>query len=273
MSQRLLIDDPRPLDERLGPSFFRQAPERTGVYVMRDAADQVLYVGKAKSLRQRLRNYRIANPDRMPRRHLRLVREVARIEFEFCPGESAALKREADLLWSLKPKFNRAGVWPGKTRFLVWRRVGERLELTVADVPEPGWQRFGPLGQARARHLHQTLSRVLWLAINPARGFAGLPAGWTQGGQSEQREIQCGEALEKVVEALETFFWRMPEDFFSWIESRVGPQAHPFERGAIELELEALREFAVGQKPTEKNRRQLVLLEWHGSCFGMPQCA
>lgn len=119
MSQLLLIPDPKPLDQQLGQRFFREAPQQPGVYLMRDAADRVLYVGKAKNLRQRLQNYRVANPDRMPRRHLRMVREVARIEFQFCPSEAAALKRESKLLLSLKPRFNRAGVWPGKTRFLV----------------------------------------------------------------------------------------------------------------------------------------------------------
>ena len=59
MAQLLLFPDPQPLVERLGRDFFRQAPE---VYLMRDAADTVLYVGKAKSLRQRLANYRVANP-------------------------------------------------------------------------------------------------------------------------------------------------------------------------------------------------------------------
>jgi len=67
MSQILLIPDPRPLDERLGRKFFQHAPKHSGVYVMRDAAGKVLYVGKAKNLRQRLQNYRVANPDRMPR--------------------------------------------------------------------------------------------------------------------------------------------------------------------------------------------------------------
>ena len=39
MTQLLLIPDPRPLVERLGCEFFRQAPESAGVYLMRDAAD------------------------------------------------------------------------------------------------------------------------------------------------------------------------------------------------------------------------------------------
>jgi predicted GIY-YIG superfamily endonuclease len=130
MGQLLLIPDPRPLEERLGEGFFHDVPKRAGVYLMREAADKVLYVGKAKNLRQRLQSYRIANPDRMPRRHLRMLRQVARIEFEFCPGESAALERESELLRSLKPRFNRAGVWPGKTTFLVWRRVKPQSLVT-----------------------------------------------------------------------------------------------------------------------------------------------
>ena len=120
-SQTLLFPDPRPLVERLGEEFFRQLPARPGVYLMRDAVEVVLYVGKAKSLRHRLSRYRVANPDRMGRRHLRLLRQVVRIELQECADEMAALAREAELLRALKPKFNRAGVWPATPRFLVWR--------------------------------------------------------------------------------------------------------------------------------------------------------
>src|SRR5271163_399261 len=102
MAQLLLFPDPRPLVERLGADFFRQAPENPGVYLMRDAADAVLYVGKAKSLRKRLASYRVANPDRMRRRHLRLLRAVARIELQECPDEISALDRESELLRELR---------------------------------------------------------------------------------------------------------------------------------------------------------------------------
>ena len=101
MRQMLLFPDPRPLVERLGAEFFRQAPECPGVYLMRDAKDEVLYVGKAKNLRKRLASYRVANPDRKPRRHLRLLRAVARVELQECPDESAALTRESELLRGL----------------------------------------------------------------------------------------------------------------------------------------------------------------------------
>jgi len=87
----LLIPDPRPLVEQLGVEFFREAPDTPGVYLMRDAADAVVYVGKAKNLRRRLGSYRVANPERMPRRHLRMLRLVARIDLHECESETAAL--------------------------------------------------------------------------------------------------------------------------------------------------------------------------------------
>ncbi len=80
MAQMLLFPDPRPLVERLGADFFRRAPDHPGVYLMRDASDTVLYIGKAKSLRKRLASYRVANPERMRRRHLRLLHAVVRNE-------------------------------------------------------------------------------------------------------------------------------------------------------------------------------------------------
>ena len=258
MGQLLLIPDPRPLDERLGQRFFRQAPKRPGVYLMRDAADRVLYVGKARNLQQRLRNYRIANPDRMPRRHLRMVREVVRIEFQFCPGESAALKRESKLLRSLRPRFNRAGVWPGKTKFLVWRTIEQQLELAVTDVPETGWQRFGPMGSG-AGHLHGAFARLLWLAMNPTRALVELPTGWAQGRMVELVTIQCGNSAGEVVRVLAAFFWEAADGFTMWLESRFAARTHPFERAVIEGELETLKQFAARLGQPEKHR-QLALL-------------
>ena len=259
MGQLLLIPDPRPLDQRLGRDFFRQAPRRPGVYLMKDARDNVLYVGKAKDLKQRLNNYRVANPDRMPRRHLRMVTEVQRIELQFCGTESAALEQEARLLRSLKPKFNRAGVWPGKARFIAWRVREDQLDLTVVETPGADWRRFGPMGSS-AFHLQHTLSRLLWLALNPARAFAELPAGWARGDFMEQTSINCGEAVGEVGAALESFFWNKADAFLLWLESKFAARTHPFDCQAVEAELEGLKEFGAKQDLKEQDRQQLALL-------------
>ena len=165
-SQTLLFPDPRPLVERLGQDFFRQLTDRPGVYLMQDDAGLVLYVGKAKNLRHRLGSYRVANPDRMGRRHLRLLRQVVRIELQECADEMAALAKEAELLRALKPKFNRAGVWPATPLFLVWRRFGRTLELAISKSPAIDWQVFGPFGSG-AVFLRAALARLVWYALNP----------------------------------------------------------------------------------------------------------
>ena len=259
MAQLLLIPDPRPLEQRLGRKFFRKAPRRSGVYLMKDAAENVVYVGKAKDLRQRLNNYRIANPDRMPRRHLRMVREVKRIEFQFCCNETSALAHEARLLRSLRPKFNRAGVWPGKARFLVWQLRGTQLEISVVETPEPGWHRFGPLGSS-AVQLQCALTRLLWLALNPARGLTNLPAGWAHGRFMDTTTLHCGTSAFEVLSGLETFFWGNPDEFLSWLGLKFTERMTAFERHAIQPDLENLDNFALKRLEDVGDRGQLALL-------------
>ena len=126
--QLWLLPPPRPLVERLGVDFFRQLPDRPGVYLLCGSREGVLYVGKAKSLRRRLGNYRVANPERLSRRIIRLLHLVTRIEWDECPSEAAAQHREELLIVTLQPKFNAAGkVWP------------------VADSAPVKYRRFDPI--------------------------------------------------------------------------------------------------------------------------------
>jgi predicted GIY-YIG superfamily endonuclease len=259
MAQLLLLPDPRPLDQRLGRKFFRRAPRKPGVYLMKNAQDQILYVGKAKDLKQRLNHYRVANPDRMPRRHLKMVNAVSRIEFVLCASETAALKHEKKLIRSLKPKFNRAGVWQGKPKFIAWRVEGELLELTVMEIPAAGWQRFGPLG-GEASHLQQTLARLLWLALNPERPLTELPAGWTRGNFMQTVSLACGGTVTDMVAALESFFWKEADEYILWLGARFTHRTVPFERRIIDTELGILKEFCAKKTPVGKCREQLALL-------------
>lgn len=118
--QLWLFDPPKPLVERFGKEFFRTLPSRPGVYLMCGATEGVLYVGKARNLRKRLSAYRVANPERMSRRMIRLLHQTRRIEWDECRDEEAARYREELLICVLAPKFNSVGkVWPsrdGRTR-------------------------------------------------------------------------------------------------------------------------------------------------------------
>ena len=121
--QLWLFDPPKPLVERLGENFFRALPARPGVYLMCGASEGVLYVGKARNLRKRLASYRVANPERLPRRIIRLLHQVRRIELDECHSEEAACHREELLICVLTPRFNAAGkVWPSSIRSTVARQ-------------------------------------------------------------------------------------------------------------------------------------------------------
>lgn len=158
---------------------------------MRDACGTILYVGKAKSLRQRLGSYRVANPDRVPKRLLRLLKSVERIELEECEDEAAALTREAELLLELKPRFNRAGVWSAPPKVLGWRRSGKGIELEIFTSAEMGWSQHGPL-RGGSGVMFACLVRLLWGLAFPENGMAGMPSGWVHGHLPERIQIHTG---------------------------------------------------------------------------------
>ncbi|MDR3457390.1 MAG: nucleotide excision repair endonuclease [Verrucomicrobiae bacterium] len=257
--QQFLFAPEKPLVQRLGKKFFRKIPRRAGVYKMHDAQGQIVYVGKARDLRQRLRSYRVANPERLGRRHLRLLQSVTRIEFDFCPNEMAALKHEAKLIRELKPKFNRAGVWQGKPQFLTWRFVDQAVELGVQETPLTGWERFGSLG-AYAPRLRVVLVRLLWLVANPTRGLHQLPHGWMQNRLPATARLEFGPRLNPVRAALEHAFWGSPTLFLNWLARELNAARPAFERTAIAKDLEELQEFFAQPKQAEQRHGQMALL-------------
>lgn len=122
----------RPSGERLGHAFFRTLPERPGVYLLCGPPDGVLYVGK--NLRQRLGSYRSASTERLPRKLRRLLATVERIRWDECADEAAALARERELIVTLKPRFNTAGVYPAPRLRLGWTAGAATLDLGLANT-------------------------------------------------------------------------------------------------------------------------------------------
>jgi excinuclease UvrABC nuclease subunit len=245
-SQTLLFPDPRPLVERLGHDFFRQLTDRPGVYLMHDAAGLVLYVGKAKNLRKRLGSYRVANLDRLGRRHLRLLSQIARIDLQECADESAALAMEAELLLALKPKFNRAGVWPATPRYLVWRRNPHTLEFAITETPTTGWQAFGPFGSGIV-YLRAALMRLLWFAINPESGSTAMPAGWVHGRLGEIAKLTEAQNNASNYHSIETVLTELfagdHDRFTAWIGEQTKALAHAHDLAMRDGDLETVIQF------------------------------
>jgi len=80
-------------------------PESPGVYLWKDADGTVLYVGKAKRLRSRVRSY--VNLDRIESvKTYALMKAVAAVETIVVPSEAHALILEANLIKEYQPRFN-----------------------------------------------------------------------------------------------------------------------------------------------------------------------
>jgi excinuclease ABC subunit C len=96
-----MSDAPAPFEPR---EFIASLPRRPGVYRMYSQEQELLYVGKARSVRDRVGNYFLAsNID--PKVHA-LVGHIARIEVTLTNSETEALLLEYNLIKEHKPRYN-----------------------------------------------------------------------------------------------------------------------------------------------------------------------
>jgi DNA polymerase III subunit epsilon len=99
-------------------------PHSPGVYLFEDAQGRVLYVGKSKDLRARVRSYFTASETRT--RMAEMVRLAERVRSVPCPTALEAEVRELRLIAEHKPPYNRRSRFPER---VIW------LKLTVEAFP------------------------------------------------------------------------------------------------------------------------------------------
>ncbi len=97
-------DQPLSAGPEVIQELVRRLPNRPGVYRMMGTSGDVLYVGKARSLKKRVSNY--AQGRFHTSRIGRMVRETATMEFVVTRTETEALLLEANLIKRLRPRFN-----------------------------------------------------------------------------------------------------------------------------------------------------------------------
>lgn len=95
-----LVKDPERLESRL-----KEIPPEPGVYFMRDGADRIIYIGKSRKLRSRVRSY-FRDSQKLSDRIAMMVRQVGEIEFIVTDTEAEALALEANLIKQHQPYFN-----------------------------------------------------------------------------------------------------------------------------------------------------------------------
>jgi len=106
-NRRMELDDSAPLSERTIHlrEKVAQLPAQPGVYLYKDAGGTVLYVGKAKNLRSRVRSY--FNEDRLAESKTgSLIAEARDIHFIEVDNNKEALALENNLIKQYKPRFN-----------------------------------------------------------------------------------------------------------------------------------------------------------------------
>lgn len=128
---------------RLKAQVRDSARNEPGVYLMRGAHGEVLYVGKSTQVRTRLLSYfRLPWPEH---RHARLLRETTRIEWEAHPSEFAALLREVRLIRAHLPRYNVRSARP----------LDKWWVITIAKGPAPRLRIQRASAAARSRDVAQ----------------------------------------------------------------------------------------------------------------------
>lgn len=86
-------------------SYLKTLPSRPGVYIYRDEHDEVIYVGKASNLHNRVRSY-FQNLSGLSEKKTKMIAKIDKIDFIITESELAALTLECQLIKKYRPYYN-----------------------------------------------------------------------------------------------------------------------------------------------------------------------
>lgn len=145
-------------------SVVSSAENRPGVYRMIAPDGEIVYVGKSKQVRTRLLSYfRASYPED---KGARILREAARLEWDYHPSEFAALLHELRLIKRYRPRFNVAMKRDARHYAFVRLSRGPAPKLNVVRGPgdDDATVYYGPfVGAARVEEAVRELNDVLGL--------------------------------------------------------------------------------------------------------------
>lgn len=137
-------------------------PQKPGVYLMRDRFGKIIYVGKAKLLRNRVRTYFQPGADDGRRQFKALVSNIADFEYIITDTEAEALILEANLIKEHKPRYNISLKDDRKYPFIKITKEPFPQLVVVRNLKRDGARYFGPYTDVRAmRRTLETLRRIL----------------------------------------------------------------------------------------------------------------
>ncbi|NPA93527.1 MAG: GIY-YIG nuclease family protein, partial [Chloroflexi bacterium] len=143
-----------PIPEHLRPTLDT-LPEKPGCYLMKNAAGEIIYVGKAVNLRRRVRSYFHKSAQKHPKTR-KLVSQIAEIEWITVGSELEALILEMNLIKKHRPRYNVRLKDDKRYPYIKvhWQDPFPKVTVT-RRVTQDGARYFGPYTSMWA--VHQTL--------------------------------------------------------------------------------------------------------------------
>jgi excinuclease ABC subunit C len=168
-----LVKEPEKLENRL-----QEIPSEPGVYLMRDRASNILYIGKSKKLRSRVRSYFRSSQPKSNRINM-MVHQVTEIEFIVTDTEAEALALEANLVKQHQPYFNVLLKDDKKYPYvcITWSEEYPRIFFTRKRLMKNTKDRYyGPYVDAGLlRHTLDTIQKIFPLRQRPKPLFKDRP--------------------------------------------------------------------------------------------------
>lgn len=122
---------------------YSSLPAKPGVYYFKDGNDKIIYVGKAKSLKERVRNYFSSNTIRKAKK---IVSSASRLGYEETNTELTALITESELIKKHKPRFNTQLKKYGQSYFLKVDKSNPAPKISSTTIFDfDGNDYFGPI--------------------------------------------------------------------------------------------------------------------------------
>lgn len=209
-------------------------PENPGVYLMKDAQNRIIYVGKAKILKNRVRSYFTGSHDQKTQK---LVSEIVDFEYILTSSEIEALLLECNLIKKYNPPYN-IMLRDDKTYPYILITAEKHPKIVVTrKVGKHSGKYFGPYPNATAaRETARLLNRLL--PLRKCNQLANKPCLYYHIGQclgpciNEIEPAQYTNILEKA----SLFLKGNQKTIIAWLEDRM-------KTAAASLQFEAAKEY------------------------------
>ncbi len=126
-------------------------PFSPGCYMFENSRGEVIYVGKAKSLRKRVSSYFLQNKDHTPKVRV-MVSRIASLRYIVVDSETDALLLENSLIKTLQPRYNILLKDDKTYPWIVLRNEHFPRVQSTRQLVRDGSQYFGPYGSVAAQH-------------------------------------------------------------------------------------------------------------------------